>query len=110
MEIRYEIQTGWPSQTNIHQRISAYTRTGRCAAFKIGITNNPDRRASLYRSNGAVYHEMLVLYRTSSDSHVREMERFLCDYYSGCSDNINAGGGGPSSEGPYYLYVTIQRP
>lgn len=110
MDIRYEIETGWPSQSNLHQRVSAFTRNDRCVSFKIGITNNPNRRASLYRSNSTIYHEMVVLYKTSSDAHVRYMERFLCDYYADVSDNVNAGGGGLGGEGPYYLYVTIKRP
>jgi len=111
MEIRDDkVETGWPSQLNLHQRVSAFTRPDRCISFKIGITNNPDKRASLYRGSGTIYHEMVLLYRTSSDTHVRAMEVFLCDYYKESSDNVNAGGGGPGGEGPYYLYLTIQRP
>ncbi|MFZ2852495.1 MAG: GIY-YIG nuclease family protein [Rhodocyclaceae bacterium] len=109
MEIRYEHETGWPSQLGLHKRISAYARTDRASAFKVGITNSPETRASQYRSNGSKYHEMIVLYQTTSDKHVREVERIFCDYYAGYADNLIGGGGGPKGEGPYFLYVVVAR-
>jgi len=106
MNIRREIETGWPSQTNLQQRISAYTRADRVAKFKVGITNNPQARAANY---GNAYDEMIVLYETRSDDHVRTMESILTQYYRGISDNVNDGGGGPRGTGPYYLYIVLKR-
>ncbi len=108
MKIRYEMQRGWPNQISLHQRVSAYARTDRCLSFKIGITNNPVKRASDYRNHGTAYDEMIVLYETSSLNHVRNMETILCERFLGMSDNINAGGGGRTGQGPFYLYLVAQ--
>ncbi len=106
MNIRHEIETGWPSQTNLQQWISTYTRADRVATFKVGITNNPQARAANY---GNAYDEMIVLYQTSSDANVRTMESTLTQCYRGFSDNVNDGGGGPRGTGPYYLYIVLKK-
>jgi len=106
MRIREDIETGWPSGTNVHQRISAYVREGRARSFKVGITNNPYARAANY---GDQYDEMIVVYQTTSDKNLRELETLLTDYYAGHSDNQNDGGAGPRGQGPYFLYVVVRR-
>ncbi len=106
MNLRSQIQTGWPNQITLHQTISAYVRYDRVTGFKIGITNNPQARAANY---GGAYDEMIVLYQTNSDKNVREMEYILTQYYRDVSDNINDGGGGPKGAGPYYLYIVLRR-
>ena len=106
MLVRYEEETGWPSRLQLHRRISAYVRVDRVRAFKVGITCNPEVRARAY--NGE-YDEMVVVYRTSSDKHVRELEAFLVEYYDGYSDNERGGGGGARGAPPYYLYVVLKR-
>ncbi|MBV5347410.1 GIY-YIG nuclease family protein [bacterium] len=113
MNVRYAIQAGWPNQLNLHQRVSAFTHAGRVASFKIGITSDPGRRASVYTANGTRYEEMVVLYSTSSKRNVREMEQILVQYFreNERMDNDNAGGGGLICEdGPYYLYITLRKP
>jgi hypothetical protein len=113
VNVRYALQAGWPSQINLHQRVSAFTHAGRVTSFKIGITSNPDRRASVYKAHGTRYEEMVVLYQTSSKKNVREMEQILIHYFRENEriDNNNAGGGGLiDDDGPYYLYITLQRP
>ena len=102
MDIRYELQTGWPSSTNLHRRISQYVRDA--TNFKIGITDNPSSRAYNYTDR---WDEMLVLYQTSSIDNVREMEDMMIVYYPE-SDNENRGGGGRIGSPPYYLYVVIE--
>ena len=105
MDVRFELQTGWPSKTALRSRISQYVRDA--ISFKIGITHNPHSRAHGYESTDP-YDEMIVLYRTSSIANVRRMEEMVIDLYSERpdNDNVNRGGGGPASEeGPYYLYV-----
>ena len=104
MDIRFEVQTGWPSKTALRSRISQYVRDA--GGFKIGITYNPQSRARGYEDDP--YTEMIVLYKTSSIANVRKMEEMMIDLYAGRSDNLNRGGGGPASEeGPYYLYVVM---
>ena len=104
MDVRFDIETGWPSQVNLHGRVSALTRIDRVSGFKIGITSNPDVRASQY---GDLYDEMVVLYESSSEDNVREMERHLVDYYRDDSDAERGGGGGRLGQPPYFLYVVL---
>jgi len=106
VDIRQNIETGWPSGISLHQRISAYIRDGRARSFKVGITNNPYARAANY---GSEYDEMILVYETSSDKNLREVERILTAYYTGWSDNRNDGGGGRRGDGPYYVYVVLRR-
>ena len=106
MTIRYELQTGWPSNLDtIRYRIGAFRRY---SYFKIGITSDPSRRASGYRHEYPLYNEMIVLYMTSSIENVRNLEEELVDYYRGrfdrC-DNINRGGGGRIGVPPFFLYI-----
>ena len=104
MPIEYQYEGGWPSNLKhkFHKRVSALVRG--CNHWKIGITNNPKNRFSLpdYRDN---YDRMIVMYRTESLNSARELETHLIEHYRGYSDNINTGGGGPSGEPPYFLYV-----
>ena len=102
-----DVTTGAPSQaiSTLRRRISAYTRDG--TLFKIGITNNPSRRKSQYEDD-TDYDEMIVLYRTSSDSFQRQLEQTLIvDYWDRCDNSIQGGGGRPTN-GPYYLYIVIE--
>ena len=108
MTIRHEEQTGWPSQVVLRQRIGAYARVDRADGFKIGITCDPDARAALYRNKEPGYREMVVLYRTASDDHVRQMERELTVWFRDDSDNERFGGAGPQGQAPYYLYIVLR--
>ena len=110
MDIRYEIETGWPSFLALRQRVAAYGRIDRVLGFKIGISSAPRNRAALYRYKDPHYREMVVLYKTSSEASVRNTEReltawFLDDYEC---DNQNLGGGGPLGPPPYFLYVVLR--
>lgn len=109
MEVIYKFETGWPSQVNLVPRISAIARTDRASAFKIGITCDPSQRASQYRASGARYSEMIVVYRTDSDTHVRNIEADLVEYFRDRADNLTGGGGGGRGAPPYYVYVVVQR-
>lgn len=106
MPIQYQIWTGWPTKlrSSFRRRVSRYVRN--CNSYKIGITNNPENRFSQpdYSDN---YNRMIVMYQTSSLDSARDLEWRLIDDYQGYSDNINAGGGGPAGDPPYFLYVVI---
>ena len=68
-------------------------------------TDWPQTRASQY---GASYHEMIVLYETSSRNNAMDLEDRLIDYYRNNYDtceNRAAGYGGRPGEGWYYVYV-----
>ena len=106
--IQYDVDTGWPSGLDtMNYRISALTR--RWSEFKIGITNNPERRwREEYEGQ---YDEMTVVYETSSRRNAATLETWLIDYYKAHSslaeklNNDRRGGGGPKGEGWYYVYV-----
>ena len=104
MRIRWENHTGWPSRQGLAGRISAFSRWDRCTRFKIGITGDPERRARQYLDD---YDEMVVLYETPSQKHVRDTERHLTEYYWDYCDNSIKGGNGRLSDPPFYLYVVL---
>ena len=104
MYVRYALRSGWPSGLGLQRVVSAFARSDRCRRFKIGISGNPDSRASQYPYG---YDEMVVLYETWSERHARHTEAFLTDYYWDDCDNSIRGGGGRLSGPPYYLYVVL---
>lgn len=98
--------------TRLHRRISALKRE---RDFKIGITNDPDRRAMEYDSReGGKYHDMVVLYQGGTFDRVRSLERMLVGkhLHREGSDNKQEGGSGPAGEKrtAYYLYIVRSRP
>ena len=111
MQLRYELQGGWPSQlTNINRRLGGFKK--RSSAFKIGITNCPKKRIEQYENDYPKHFgEMIVLYKTSSLKNVRELEKQLIE--ENWDDerlfNLIGGGGGKAGEGPYYLYIVRRR-
>ena len=111
MQLRYEIQGGWPSQlTNINQILGGYKK--HLSAFKIGITNDPENRKRQYEKDYPRYFgEMIVLYETTSLSNARKLEKQLIDKNWEDERLINeiGGGGGKPGEGPYYLYIVRRR-
>lgn len=109
MEIRYELQTGWPGALELCRRIAAYGRIDRVLGFKVGITCDPKARAALYRYMDPHFKEMIVVYKTSSDAVVRKVEREMTDWFIEDDEchNEAPGGGGPRGEPPYFLYVVL---
>lgn len=103
----YDLSTGKPADAVrlVRRRLSAYTREDKVARFKIGISNNPERRfATAYGK----YDEMIVLYRSTSIDSVSEMERQLVEHNRELAANRIGGGGGDFGEPPYYLYVVLR--
>lgn len=112
MKLQYDADTGWPSQLSgrLKRRISALTR--RSSAFKVGITNWPEKRKREYeRDYPRHFSEMIVLYETRSRSSASILESQLIEHNWYRSDLKNAvgGGGGRHGEGWYYLYVVRRR-
>ena len=112
MEIKFNnIQSGWPRQVTKNLRDEIYNCTKR-QSFKIGITNNPKRRAKEYRNSD--YRLMHILYKTNSIGHARELEKILIkqfrDKWNKRLENSIGGGGGRTSDGMYYLYVVVTQP
>ena len=105
MEIKEWIYTGWPSQVEgtLRRSIAAHVRDG--VRFRIGISNDPYRRARQHPYNAGDYGEMVILYYTSSDRLVRNLETELIRYFGERCDNERGGGGGARGEAPYYLYI-----
>lgn len=129
MDIRDKSETGWPSGGNLVQRVAAYVRDDRLKrysglekltaafrqrelrGFRVGITNNPTRRAASY---GGEYSEMVLLYRTDSLKNAREWEEELITYFTSAQtdrlDNLYIGGGRSAEAGPFHVYVVVRRP
>jgi hypothetical protein len=104
----YNHVTGRPEDivSDVLRSISAYTRRDRVRGFKIGITNNPERR---FRDGYAhAYHKMAVVYQSTSLKNVSELECLLIEHNWELADNIINGGGGNYGEPPYYLYVVMR--
>ena len=102
VEVKESYITGPFNQvlTTMRQRLSAHRRYG--TGFKIGISSLPHQRATNY---GSPYTAMIVLYRTTSETFVRDMEKTLVEeYWESCDNNV-AGGGGSLGGAPYYLYI-----
>lgn len=105
MSVQYDYETGRPNEvlTTITRRVGAYTRRNLVERFKIGISNNPDRRwREAYKY---AYDEMLVLYCSASISNVSILEDLLVEQNFDLCDNLIGGGGGNIGEPPYYLYL-----
>lgn len=110
MSVHYNFNTGSPNVilSTVRRRVSAFTRANRVCNFKIGITNNPERRWR--EAHKPVYDEMLVVYQSSSINCVSELEYELVNHnWQFCDNKIAGGGGGVGSSGPFYLYVVLQR-
>jgi len=110
MELRYEVETGWPDGLELRRRVAAYGRLDRVLGFKVGITCDPSNRAAQYRYRDPHYKEMVIIYKTRSDPMVRNIEREMTDWFDDdpeC-DNYARGGGGPRGSPPYYLYVVLR--
>lgn len=102
-----DIITGTPSQilTPLLRKIGGYTRQDRTKRFKIGITNDPERRFN--QAYAGKYNEMIVLYQTDSIDYVSKLEAALIEHNWDLTDNQVGGGGGGIGEPPYYLYVVV---
>ena len=95
-----------------NSRIRRLVPTGKWSKFKIGITGNPDKRAT--QQDYKIYSEMILLHKTSSKSIVRKWEKDTAEivraYHSRCANQVGSLGGGPLTErGPYYLYLVRRR-
>ena len=95
-----------------NSRIRRLVPTKKWSKFKIGITGNPDTRAT--QQDYKIYSEMILLHKTSSKSKVRKWEKDTAEikkaYYSRCENQVKSLGKGPLTErGPYYLYLVRRR-
>ncbi len=106
--VEYNYLTGQPRRiiSDVLRSISAYTRSDRVESFKIGITNNPEKRFKA--SYASTYDKMIAVYRSTSIDNVSRLEAELIEHNRDLSDNIIAGGGGNIGDPPYYLYVVIK--
>jgi hypothetical protein len=85
---------------------SVYYFTGKYKRVKIGITNNPERRAQEHRKTGK-WKKMIVKYHTTSVDYINDIERIIIEHHWDYIENKIAGGGGPNGIGPYYLYFLV---
>ena len=100
------IITGTPRAVLPRLRAGILRQSKNCAGFYIGITSDYWRRSSSYASN---YDDMVVLYRTTSEKYVRQVEHELVDYFWNTCDNLTGGGGGGLGRQPFFLYIVCVR-
>ncbi|GFK92931.1 hypothetical protein NNJEOMEG_00759 [Fundidesulfovibrio magnetotacticus] len=114
MEIVYNHWTGHPSQLNPTHCLGAYLRADEHHHVKVGITNNPEVRASQHAAD-MTWGKMVVIYETTSLGYVRQVESQLVDHLrTRCTATCNGanavgGGGGNYGEGPYYVYILFSK-
>ena len=105
LPIRYELSTGRPEDAleGLRRAVAQYARDAR--GFRIGRTSSPESRwTSEYQD---IYSEMVVIYETSSQDHVAEVEAALIEFFADDADNDQEGSSGPWGEPPYYGYVVL---
>jgi hypothetical protein len=107
MQVNYSYWTGHLTnvETSLKKSVAAYIRLG--YAVKIGITNNPERRAKEHARKGT-WKRMIVKYYTTSVKYINDMERIIIAHHWDRVENEVGGGGGPNGSGPYYLYVLVE--
>lgn len=107
-KVVFNLVTGRPKSvvSTVLRKISAHTREDRVRYFKIGITNNPERR--FQQEYAGSYDKMIVVYKSSSINSVSDLEDQLVEHNKELCDNIVAGGGGNYGDPPYFLYVVIK--
>ncbi|MGH2361410.1 MAG: hypothetical protein ACRDGM_12825 [bacterium] len=108
MSVHYDEVMGWPSEvaSTISRKLGGYTRTSAVRRFKIGFTSDPEQRFTVGYSGS--FDEMIVLYRTSSIVHVKDLETDFINYNWDVTDNEIGGGGGRIGDPPYFLYVVVR--
>jgi T5orf172 domain len=108
LSVENEARFGWPSrQSTLRQRVSGYTRDGRAKRFKVGITNNPPKRAGEHNAKKHPYRRMVILYGTRSQKNVQGLETWLIEIYRNRGDNVRSGGAGRYGKGWKYVYVLL---
>ena len=113
MSVVYSLITGHPSEVvnSLRSTIGAHCRHHN--NVKIGITDDPETRLAQHKKVYGWIRQMVVIYKTTSDSYVREIERHLIDHamkkdYVGETliHNQRSGGGGRGSDSEtYYVYI-----
>lgn len=108
MNVSYDYWTGSINHVkeSLIRSVGQYTRHYR--KVKIGITNDPERRAKEHQRGSDKWDKMVVKYETSSVNFINQIERVLIEYHWGYIKNKVGGGGGPDGVGPYYLYVLLR--
>lgn len=108
LPVYFNCFTGPPRQVvaSLLRSVSAHTRDGQVAGFKIGITNDPERR--FLQEHARNYAEMLVLYETGSIDYASWLETILIEHNRDLADNDAPGGGGNYGEPPYYVYIVLR--
>lgn len=91
--------------TNIRNILTTHPRK----KFKIGKTGHPLTRAEQDDYRKSSYSKMYLLYRSTLQNRVSELEAYYIQKYYSRNDNINPNSVGTmkSPDGYYYLYLVI---
>ena len=95
-------------QTVLRRRVRVFTK--KWYWVKVGITNNPNTRANQHIRNDPDWERMVVLWKSSSVTKIRQAESLLINYlweHEGLDNMIDGGGGRQARVGPYFLYVLL---
>jgi hypothetical protein len=94
---------------SLNRAIGQYARN--CREYKVGLTVNPRSRWYSHKADG--WHDMVVIYSTSSADYVAYAEDMLIEhgfnssYYRRCYNQIRGGGGLRREYPKYYIYIVI---
>lgn len=91
-------------ETSLKKSLAAYII--KYNRVKIGITNNPERKAKEHDENGS-WKRMFVKFYTTSDKNVSEVVNIIAAHHWDQVENEISGEGGPKGCAPYYLYVLV---
>jgi hypothetical protein len=105
MTLQYNYFTGHQNTVETALKKSVAVYLSNYERVKIGITNNPERRAKEHEKGN--WKRMIVKYYTTSVKYINDMERVIIDHHWDRVENLVGGGGGPNGEGPYFLYVLV---
>lgn len=99
--------TGWPNDVLpiIIEEIKRIISNPKVIKFKIGHTNNPDRREDEHGCD-----KLPPLYKTRSVEHVCDVEDDLIDYfirYTKCTNYADDERGNVSKNGYNYVYIAL---
>lgn len=77
-------------------------------SVKVGITGQDPKERFKQHLNDKKWKKMVVVFKTSSEGIVRDMENFLTKSINDLLNEIRGGGGNLTENPPYYVYFLLK--